>query len=299
MATTPDSPRGQAGGTILVIGSTGKIGAELVRQLAAAGAPVRALVRSPAKAAAIAGPGVETAIGDLDDPASLDAALVGVDRMFLLSPASPRLAALQTNAVEAARRAGVRHIVKLGAAGVSLDSPIQVGRAHAEVEEAVRGSGIAWTFLRPTLFMQQLLAYAATIREQGAFYMPVRQGAIAMVDVRDIAAVAAAALTGPGHEGVAYELTGPAALTMDRAAEALSGAIGRPVRYVDVPPEVAGKGMLAAGVPDWFIGDLLRLMEGYAAGAAAAVSSAVEDATGRPARSFDVFAREHAHTFTA
>jgi len=282
---------------ILVTGATGKIGSELVRLLTGAGARVRALVRTPATASL---PGsVEVAHGDLGDPSSLDAAMNGVDRLFLLSSADPRLAELQGNAVRAAGRAGVRHIVKLGSAGAGLDSPIRVARAHAEVEQQIAGSGIAHTFLRPSLFMQFFLMHAPTIRAQGAFYLPLRDGAVATVDVRDIAAVAAAALTGPGHEGAAHVLTGPEALTMEQVAAALTAALGRPIAYVDVPPEAAGRAMLAQGVPDWFVGDLLKLMEMYASGAAAAVSTDVHGATGQPARSFEAFARDHAAAFSA
>lgn len=283
---------------ILVTGSTGTIGSEVVRLLSAARVPTRALARSAEKAAAIRAPGIEVVLGDFEDASSLDAALAGVDRLFLLSSVHPSMAELQGNVVRAAARAGTRHIVKLGAANVALDSPISVGRAHAQVEALIAESGIPHTFLRPTLFMQSLFMHAASICSQGAFYLPVRRGAVAMVDARDIAAVAAAALTRPGHEGRAYVLTGPAALRMDEVAAALSAATGRTVRYVDVAPDAARKGMLTQGIPDWFVDDLLKLMEDFADGAGAQVSGAVEEATGRRARPFEEFAREFAAAFT-
>jgi uncharacterized protein YbjT (DUF2867 family) len=283
---------------ILVTGSTGKIGSELVRQLSAKGAGVRALVRDPAKGAALEAPGVEIARGDLGDPASLDAAMQGVERVFVLSSVDQQQAVLQGNVVHAARRASVRHIVKLGAAGTSLDSPITVGRLHAQTEKDVEASGIPYTFLKPALFMQFLLGHAPTIKSDGAFYMPMRDGKVPMVDLRDIAAVAATVLTSSGHEGKAYTVTGPEALSMNEAAQKLAAAIGKPVKYVDVPPDAARKAMVAQGIPPWFVEDLLKLMEVFAAGYAATVSPDVKNVTGQ-ARTFDVFARDFAQAFKA
>jgi uncharacterized protein YbjT (DUF2867 family) len=283
---------------ILVTGATGKIGGELVRQLSAKGVAVRALARDPAKAAALKAPGVEIVRGDLGELASLDAAMQGVERVFLLSGVDQRQAELQANVVNAAKRAGARHIVKLGAAGTSLDSPITVARLHAQTEKDIEASGIPYTFLKPALFMQFLLTHAPTIKNDGAFYMPMRDGKVAMVDVRDIAAVAATVLTSSGHEGKAYTLTGPEALSMSEAAQKLAAAIGKPVKYVDVPPDAARKAMVAQGIPAWFVEDLLKLMEVFAAGYAATVSPDVNNVTGQ-ARTFDAFARDFAHAFKA
>jgi uncharacterized protein YbjT (DUF2867 family) len=283
---------------ILVIGSTGKIGSELVRQLSAKGTQVRALVRDLQKGSALEAPGVEIFGGDLGDPASLDAAHRGVDRVFLLSGVDQRQVELQGNAVKAAQRAGARHIVKLGAAGTSLDSPINVARAHAQTEKDIEESGIPYTFLRPTLFMQFVMMHAPTIRADGAVYAPMRDGKVPMVDVRDIAAVAATVLTSPDHEGQAYTLTGPEALSMSEVARKLTTAVGKPVKYVDVPPDAARRAMVAQGIPPWFVEDLLKLMEFFAAGYAATVSPDAKSITGQ-ARTFDAFARDFAQAFKA
>ena len=216
---------------ILVTGSTGRVGSDLVRQLSAKGTRVRALARDAAKGAALEAPGVEIARGDLGDPASLDAAMQGIERVFLLSSVDQGQAELQGNVVKAAKRAGVRHIVKLGAAGTGLDSPITVARLHTQTEKEIEASGIPYTFLKPALFMQFLMTHAPSIRSDGAFHMPMRDGNVPMIDVRDIAAVAAAVLTTPGHEGKAYTLTGPEALSMSEVAQKLGAAIGKPVKY--------------------------------------------------------------------
>ncbi len=282
---------------ILVTGATGTTGSELVRQLAHEGTSVKALVRSLDKARAIAGPNVEIAQGDLSDTSSLDAALRGVHKLFLLCSPDPRQVELQRNAIEAARRAGVDHIVKMGALGAHHDSPIGLARMHAQTEREIEDSGIPFTHLRPTLFMQSLFMHAPTIANLGAFYLPMRDGRISMIDARDIAAVARNVLTTDGHAGQTYTLTGPEALSMDQVAAKLGVLLGKPVDYVDAPPATARDNMIASGVPEWLTDDLLKLMEVFAAGHAAEVYPTVEEVTGAPARNLDRFLNDHIDAF--
>lgn len=282
---------------ILVTGATGATGGQVVRALSALGAPVRALVRNPAKAAAIAGPGVEIVIGDLERPETLDRALRGVRRMFLVSSGDLRMADLQGNAVAAARRAGVRHVVKLSAVGAGPDSPVQLLRLHARIEEDIRHSGLAWTMLQPNFFMQNFLQFAPAIAAQGAFHAPAGDGKSSVVDVRDIAAVAVAVLTGANHAGKTYVVTGAEPLSYADAAAKIGTAIGRPVAYVNVPPEAARKSLLERGMPGWLADDLVALAAFYGSGQTAAVTPVVDQTTGRAPRRFDQFARELAGTF--
>lgn len=143
----------------------------------------------------------------------------------------------QSRFVDAASRAGVKHIVKLSQWAAYADSPVRFLRYHAAVERKIEESGMAFTFLRPNLFMQGLLAFRETIVGQGQFFAAASYAKISAVDVRDIAAVAAAALTQDGHDGKTYDLTGPEALTHGEMAEKLSKAVGREIQYVDVPEE--------------------------------------------------------------
>jgi uncharacterized protein YbjT (DUF2867 family) len=281
---------------ILVTGATGKVGQEVVRQLAAAGVPHRALVRDPLRASHIRLPGVEIVEGDFAKPATLDAALEGVDRVFLLSPPDPEQVVLQGNLIDAARRMGARHVVKVSVAG-GPDSGTQIGRWHWTTESQLKESGLAFTLLRPAWYMQQMLIFAPAIAATGEFQLPMGTGAVALVDARDVAAVAVCALTQEGHERKIYDLTGPKALTFDEVADELSIAIGRKVAYVHVPTEYARKQLASVGVPRWLVNDMMVLCASFREGYGAAVSPAVQEVTGRAPRTFAEFARDAARVF--
>lgn len=277
---------------IIVTGATGTIGRDLVKLLSSQGVKARAVVRDPAKAAELKLPNIELVQGDLTQPATLDAAFKGGTKLFLLSAAAPNQVEMQHNAIEAAKKAGIKHVVKLSALGADLKSPISLARWHAQTEEELKKSGLAYTILQPHFFMQNLLMNAQTIKGQGAFYGAMKDGKASMIDARDISAAAAKVLTGSGHEGKTYILTGPEALSLSDAAAKLSSALGKPVKYVDVPPEGFKKSLLDAQMPDWFASDLTGMYAFFSTGAAAAVSPALREVTGSPGRNFDTFAKE-------
>lgn len=284
---------------ILVTGATGTTGSEVVRQLAAQGSAVRAFVRDPEKAAPLRALGVDVAVGDLNEPETLAPALEGVERLFLLTSADPRQVEQQGQAVVAAQSAGVRHVVKLSALGADLDASISVARWHAHTEKQIEASGLAWTHLRPHYFMQNTLGFAPTIATEGKLCAPMRDGTIGLVDARDVAAVAVTVLTSEEHAGKVYEITGPESLSFHDLASAIGDATGREVTYVDIPPSEAEKSMVAAGTPEWMADALVGLYGILSAGHASVTTQVVPDLTGRPARTFADFAREHAHFFIA
>jgi uncharacterized protein YbjT (DUF2867 family) len=284
---------------ILIVGATGTVGSEVVRQLAARRVPVRALVRTPEKAAAVAGPSVAPVIGDLARPRTLDQALDGVTRALLLSPLDPEQARLQGNFVEAARRAGPVHVVKLSGLGTATDSEVRSGRLHAETERQLEDSGLPFTHLRPLYFMQNLLGLAGEVAETGALRAPMGTARIAMVDARDVALAAAATLTSPGHAGRAYTLTGPAALSFADVAAALSAPTGRSVVYRDQPPADREARLAASGMSPWLVELRMEFWRLLSRGGAATVTDAVRVLTGGPPRSIDQFAADHAPRFTA
>jgi uncharacterized protein YbjT (DUF2867 family) len=268
-----------------------------VRLLHAAAVPVRALLRNPQKRFDLEGPGVDIVWGDFDKPETLEAALEGIEKVFLLSSPDPRQVELQGNLIEIAQRRSVRHIVKLSALGAAVDSPVAFGRWHAATERQIEESGIPWTHLRPHYSMQNLFVYAQSIALKGVFHAPAGEGRIAMVDARDVAAVAAAVLTSPGHEGRAYELTGPEALSLHDVAATLTEVIGKKVTYEPVSAEQALTEALDAGAPEWFAEAMVSLYGVYAAGHGAHVTELVSVLSGRAPRSFAQFAREYDHKF--
>jgi len=282
---------------ILVTGATGLVGGAVVRQLAAQGVPLRALVRSAEKAAALAGPTVETVVGDFGRPETLGPALHGVTRALLISHHDVRQVELQGNFVEAARRAGPVHVVKLSGLGTAPDSPLQSGRWHAETEAQIRDAALPWTFLHPPYFMQNLLRAAAAVAAHGVLTAAMQEGRIAMVDARDVADVAVAALTAPGHAGQTYVITGPEALSHADVAAILSEAVGGPVSYRDIPLDAYRAQLVAGGAPPWLVEVRMEFTSVLREGFAAAVTDSVARTTGPPPRSFAAFAAEHAARF--
>jgi uncharacterized protein YbjT (DUF2867 family) len=283
---------------ILVVGATGTNGREVVNRLDASGVRVRALVRDPDRAGELRRPNVELIRGDLDDPGSLDAALSGIERAFFVAAVSPRYVDWFRNFLDSARRAGIRHVVKFSGMGAGTDSPSEIMRQHGETDEALAASGLPFTILRPNSFHQNLLWSAGTIRDQGAFYLPLKDIRQSLVDVRDITSTAVAVLTGAGHAGRTYEVTGPESLSYHDVAAILSRVLGRPVRYVDVPPEAALESMLKAGMPEWNARAVTELYGAFAAAQYARTTDAVEQVTGRRPISFEQFARDHAAAFS-
>ncbi|MDF7811749.1 SDR family oxidoreductase [Hymenobacter sp. YC55] len=286
--------------TILLTGATGTIGTEVSKLLSAAGVPFRALVRSlqdPKAQQLQALPGAELIVGDLNKPETVASALIGVERAFLLTNSSEQAETQQLAFVDLARQAGVRHLVKLSQWAADRNLPVRFLRYHAVVEEAVRASGMTYTFLRPNLFMQGLLAFRDSIKTQGQFFAAIGEAKVSAVDVRDIAAAAAAALTEPGHENKIYNLTGPEALTHAQIAAKLSTALGKPVRFQDVPPEVMHAALLGVGFPVWQADGLLEDYAHYSREEAATVTNGVQEATGRAPRPFATFAHDYAPAF--
>lgn len=282
---------------ILLTGATGNVGSHLLQILCRDGHPVRALVRSSEKADNLRGYDCETAVGSFEDPPSLHRALAGVDRVFLLSRAGEHMAEQEKAVVDAIAAAhGQARVVKVAAAGYEHGG-IALAEQHGAVVAHLRASGLPTTVLAPTSFMQNMLTWAGSISERGQFAAPAGAAAISHVDARDVAAVAAHVLTSDGHEGASYTVTGAEALTYAQVAERFTAALGKPVSYVDVPPEAAREAMVAAGMQSWLADALVELNGVYRTGAAVGTTDEVEKATGRPARSVETFLQDHLAAF--
>ena len=279
---------------ICVTGAGGTVGSEVVRHLQSAGVPFRAAYFSAEKADAARAKGIDSVVINYNRPETMRAAFQGCDKLFLLAPNVLDQARLELNAVEAAKAAGVRHIVKLSVWQADREE-FEIARSHRMVEKAIESSGLAWTFLRPNSFMQNIGNYMAeTVRTQGAFYSAAEKGKIGHVDVRDIAAVAVKALTEPGHEGKTYSLTGPEALSYDELAGELSKVLSRRVSHVNLPPADLKQGMLAHGMPEGLVERLLDLDRYYREDRANSTTDDIKRVTGREPRPFAEYARESA-----
>jgi len=286
---------------ILVTGATGTFGGEVSRQLQERGEPVRVLVRDPAKTSWF-GESTQVVIGSFDRPETLDAALMGIERIFLASFDSPNQCELQTIVLTAAQRHGVRHIVRISTNGIHEFRRLPIFSWHYECEQGLEKSGLAFTHLRPDWVMQNFLpSSSATPVVEGKIRLPAGDGRVSFVDARDVAAVAVEALTGQGHEGKAYELTGPDALSHSNVANQLSAAIGRSIVYENISPDVYEREKAAEGWSQAAIETMLALFaemrNGFNYGPA--VTDTIQTVTGRPPSSFKDFARDYADEFRA
>lgn len=280
---------------ILVTGATGTVGRPLVLELKERRAAFRVLTRDPDRARRLLGD-VDCDVGDVSRPETAAKALSGVDAAFLLSPLDPELPAREASFARAARKAGVKLLVKLSALGADPRSPFAIARWHGEAEEEVRRAGVPFALLRPAAFYQNLLGSADSVR-RGVLPAPMGTARVAMVDARDVGVSAAAALLSPSLEGATLTLTGPAPLTYAEAAATLSRVLGRPVAYSATEPELARRGMAAAGMPAWLSDAILGLAESFRSGAADLSSDGVKRASGREPVSLERFVREHAAAF--
>ncbi len=286
--------------TILVMGATGTVGSAVVKQLAQAADDARVRVATHRRKSGEEAKehNFEEVELDFARPETVAAALEGVDKLFLLTPVMLDAASVVASIAEAAKRAGVKRIVRLSAIGADPRGQLTLGRWHGEAEEVIKSSGVPYVMLRPTSFMQNFVNFfAPAIKAQNAFYAPAGDGRVSLVDARDVAAVAVAALTQDRHEGQAYELTGPEALSYHDVAERLSRATGKQINYVNVSEDDARKGMAAMGIPAWFIEPFLELYALQRAGYAAGISPAVAEVTGREPITFAQFAADYADAF--
>ncbi|MEU8039431.1 NAD(P)H-binding protein [Streptosporangium sp. NPDC049078] len=284
---------------ILVTGATGKVGGQTVTQLLDAGLPVRALTRDPTSAALPKG--AEVVRGDLADPATLDDALDGVESVFLVWPTLSADHAAPSTIEKIAKHA--RHVVYLSARGVPdlapgtpEPDPNSILGSHALIERLIERSGPEWTFLRPGGFAANTLMWASQIRDTGTVRWVHGGATRALIHERDIAAAGVSVLTGTGHAGARYVLSGPETLTQIEQVTAIGEAVGRAVRWEELPPEEALRELVDQG---WPPAAAKGLIDGHAQMAMfpESVTSTVEELTGRPGTPFRQWAADHADDF--
>ncbi len=284
--------------TVLITGATGTVGRAVLDHLTTAEVDVRVTTRDEAKARSLQDRGVDAVVADLLQPYSLRPALKGVSVVFLVTPISPQQVVHASNLLQAAKESGnVRRIVRLSVQKASHAAPTRVGRQHAEIDDALASSGVAYTILRPQSFMQNTLMAATTVAAESTIYQPVRHARLGMIDARDVGEVAARVLTEDGHDGKVYTLTGPATLSFDEVACTLTEVLGKEVRYVDVPLEAAKQAMLRRGVPEWLADALNEYARAHSEGYSDYTTVDFERLTGRAATPFAQFAQDFQHVF--
>jgi uncharacterized protein YbjT (DUF2867 family) len=271
---------------ILVTGASGNIGKPLVAELKALGADFDIMSKPQASA--------NTRIADFNDVESLEKAFTGIDTLFLLFPLVENKLQLAKNAAAAAKAAGVKHIVRSSGAGADANSALVLPKLQGQIDDVLKATGIPTTFLRPGGFMQNYVTYQSQAIKDGTIYMADGGKAQALIDARDIAAVAARVLANPSaHAGKAYTLTGGADFTGIEAANIISKVIGKPLSHVSVPTDAAVATMKEWQMPVWLIDLMDSLNKIVSAGYATGVSPDVENILGRKPRSFETFVAEN------
>ncbi|MEM8641533.1 MAG: SDR family oxidoreductase [Cyanobacteria bacterium P01_G01_bin.54] len=284
---------------ICVTGAGGTVGREVVKQLELAEVSFRVAYFSPEKVDAAIAKGLDTVIIDYNQPDTLRAAFQGCDTLFLLGPNALNQTQLELNAVEAAQAVGVQSIVKQSVMGAEAED-FSLALVHRPVEQAIEASGMAWTFLRPSSFMQNVVTFMSeTIKAESAFYSASGTAKISHVDVRDIAAVAVKALTEPNHAGKAYTLTGSESLSYDELAQELSAVLGRSISHISLAPEDLKQAMLAEGMPEAIADRMLDLERYYREDQASRITHDIKQVTGLDPIRFAQYARDNASLLQA
>jgi uncharacterized protein YbjT (DUF2867 family) len=281
---------------ILLTGATGKIGGETAKQLVEKGARLRALVRDEAKAADLQAAGVELVVGDIADADTVRKAMDGVEKVFLLLPNGEQQLAWEKQFTDLAVQAGVQHFVKMSSMEAVATAETPIPQAHWASEEYIRASGLNWTMVKPNFFMQNLLASAPAIKGQRKFFLPMGEGTTGMADARDIGAVCAEVLTGDGHFGKSYEVTGPEVVSFFDVAERFSEVLGETVQYIPIPMEQFREKMTGILVP-WHLNAVCELFREIAEIGLDHTTSTFKDLIGRDPIPVKRFIEDNASIF--
>lgn len=281
---------------ICITGAGGTVGREVIKQLELANVPYRAAYFSKEKVEAALAQGIDAVSIDYSRPQTLRTAFQEYDKLFLLGPNALNQTQLELNAVEAAKAVGVQYIVKQSVMGAEGED-FSLALIHRPVEKAIEASGMAWTFLHPNSFMQNVVTFMSeTIKAESAFYSASSEAKIAHVDVRDIATVAVKILTEskPIHFGQAYTLTGSEALSYDDLASELSKVLGRFISHISLSPEDLKRGMLAEGMPEAITERMLDLERYYREDRASRITDDIKQVTGQEPIRFAQYVRDYA-----
>jgi (4-alkanoyl-5-oxo-2,5-dihydrofuran-3-yl)methyl phosphate reductase len=281
--------------TYLITGATGDVGSKVVEHLLQRGERPRVFVRDAEKARSRFGNRVEILVGDLADHTALKAALEGVDKLFLVN-SGPQIPERDEAAAKAAKAAGVTHLVKLSS--MDVEQGLAIGAWHERGEAAIRASGIPFTFVQPTGFMSNLLAWARSIKAEGIVRSSTGNGRRAFIHSDDIAAVATEVLTAQEYEGKSLPITGPAALTFAEVTDQIGSALGKQLTFQPISDEEARQRYSAVSASSAETEAHVSLWRAIREGRLATVTDNVERILGRKPIALNQWIIENAAAFS-
>ncbi len=284
-----------------VVGATGNTGREVVRELKGLNENPTCVARNAEKARELFGPDTKIAVAELDDRAGMEKALAGSKRVFIVTGHNPKSAEQQINVIDAAKAVGAEYVVKVSGGRAVTGPKVESvnGRAHHQIEEHLKASGLRWCILSPGLFMQNTLAQAANIKN-GKIVQPwPKDLSVALIDVRDTGALGARVLRDPAkHAGQIYSFTG-VATTYGDFANVIADVLGKPISYEAITLEQAEQGMKARGMPDWLVTHLLAIARAGGAGAFSKENTQpIRDIVGRAPITTRQFAQDYKAAFS-
>ncbi len=282
---------------ILITGATGKTGSATAKSLGEKGETFRALIRNEEKKEVLESLGGEVVIGSIENTEVVNQSMQGVKTVLVLLPNSESQLALEKQLVDSAKQAGVERIVKMSSIEATPDATSPIPKLHLESEEYIKQSGLAWTMIKPNFYMQNLLASAGTIKEQGKIFLPMGDGKTGMIDTTDVGKVLAKVLSEDGHESMNHEITGPEILSFYEVAEIFSQVLGKQVDYVDVPMDAYKETLGQFLTNQWHLDAVIDLFKGIAEGGIEDKTDTFNELMGETPKSLSQFLAENSFIF--
>ena len=282
---------------ILITGATGKTGSATAKSLGEKGETFRALIRNEEKKEGLESLGGEVVIGSIENTEVVNQSMQGVKTVLVLLPNSESQLALEKQLVDSAKQAGVERIVKMSSIEATPDATSPIPKLHLESEEYIKQSGLAWTMIKPNFYMQNLLASAGTIKEQGKIFLPMGDGKTGMIDTTDVGKVLAKVLSEDGHESMNHEITGPEILSFYEVAEIFSQVLGKQVDYVDVPMDAYKQTLGQFLTNQWHLDAVIDLFKGIAEGGIEDKTDTFNELMGETPKSLSQFLAENSFIF--
>ena len=282
---------------ILLTGATGKTGSATAKALNERGIKFKALIRNEEKREGIESLGGEVIIGSIENKEAVDQSMVDIETALILLPNSENQLSLEKQLVDSAKQAGANRIVKMSSIEATPDATSPIPRLHLESEEYIKQSGLNWTMVKPNFYMQNLLASAATIKDQGKIFLPMGEGKTGMIDTTDVGKVLAKVLSEDGHESMNHEITGPEILSFFEVAEIFTQGLGKQVDYIDVPLAAYKETLGQFLTNQWHLDAVIDLFKGIADGGIEEKTDTYSNLMGESPKSLSQFISENSFIF--